>query len=113
MELLIIVFAFLLMLIGLVGAILPIIPGPLISYMGLLIIYFFTDFHFSANELICYTIATVLVFFSDYILQFIGVKKFGGEKYSMYGTILGIIVGFPNWISCRPFSRCFSRCFKR
>tara|TARA_Y100000994_G_C15702465_1_gene445725 strand:- start:4863 stop:5342 length:480 start_codon:yes stop_codon:yes gene_type:complete len=93
MELFVIIIALLLLLVGLFGAILPILPGPIISYIGLLIFYFFTDLNLSSNELFIYSIVTILVFFSDYMLQFIGVKKFGGEKFSMYGTFLGILVG--------------------
>ena len=93
MELLIIIIASLLMLIGFIGAIIPIIPGPIISYLGLLLIYFFTELSFSMNEILFYTILTIIIFFSDYLLQFIGVKKFGGKKYSIYGTMLGILIG--------------------
>ena len=93
MELFVIIIALLLLLVGLFGAILPILPGPIISYIGLLIFYFFTDLNLSSNELFIYSIVTILVFFSDYMLQFIGVKKFGGEKFSMYGAFLGILVG--------------------
>ena len=80
MELFIIIIASLFMLIGFMGAIIPIIPGPIISYIGLLLIYFFTELSFSMNEILLYTILTIIVFFSDYLLQFIGVKKFGGNS---------------------------------
>ena len=81
------------LILGFIGSILPILPGPIISYIGLIFVHFFTSFKFSQSEIVFYTILTGIVFFSDYILQFIGVKKLGGEKYAMYGTIFGIIVG--------------------
>ena len=94
MEIVILIIAFFLMLIGFVGAVLPIIPGPLITYSGLLFLHFFSDsIDFSSSELMLYTLLTIIVFSSDFILQFIGVKKFGGEKYSIYGTMIGIILG--------------------
>jgi len=93
MDLLIIIIAFLFFLIGLIGAILPIIPGPIITYLGILLLYFFSDLNFSNNEIFIYTVATVLVFFSDYILQFFGVRKFGGQKNAIYGTMFGVLIG--------------------
>ena len=93
MDLVIIIIAFLFFFIGLVGAILPIIPGPIITYTGILLLYFFSDLSFSNNEIFIYTIITVLVFFSDYILQFFGVRKFGGQKHSVYGTMFGVFIG--------------------
>ena len=93
LEILIFCLAFICLLVGIVGAVLPILPGPIFTFLGILIIHFFTDFQFGTSQLILYAILTVFVFFSDYFLQFLGVKKFGGEKYSIYGTVLGIIIG--------------------
>ena len=94
MEILILIIALFLMVIGFIGAVVPIIPGPLITYIGFLLLHFFTNFlDLSSSELIIYTLITIIVFSSDFILQFIGVKKFGGEKYSIYGTMIGIILG--------------------
>ena len=93
MDLFIIIIAFLLFAIGFLGAFLPIIPGPIVTYSGLLLMYFLSDIELSSNEMLIYTLVTVLVFFSDYMFQFIGVKNFGGEKYSIYGTFLVIVIG--------------------
>ena len=78
---------------GFIGSILPVIPGPIFSYIGLISAHFFTECKFSNSELLIFTILTVIVFCSDYILQFIGVKKFGGGKYSIYGALIGVICG--------------------
>ena len=81
------------LLLGLIGSVLPIIPGPIMSYLGILVLYFFTDNIFSNNEIFIYSIITALVFSSDYILQFLGVKKLGGQKNALYGTFFGIFAG--------------------
>jgi len=88
---LLVVFCFLLL--GFIGAIFPIIPGPLLSYIGVLGLYFFTDLNFSGQEVLIYGIMTVLVFASDYVLQFLGVQKLGGQKNALYGTVLGVLIG--------------------
>ena len=81
------------LLLGLIGSVLPIIPGPIMSYLGVLVLYFFTDTFFSNNEIFIYGIITAFVFSSDYILQFLGVKKLGGQKNALYGTFFGIFLG--------------------
>ena len=85
--------AFGFMILGIIGSIIPVIPGPIMSYIGLLLIHFFTDLNFTDNELVRYGIITVLVFASDYILQFLGVNKMGGKKYAVYGTMIGVSIG--------------------
>ena len=83
MDFVLIVFvAFIFLILGCIGSILPVLPGPLLSYAGLLIIHFFaldTEF-LTIYELILYGCVTLFVFFSDYFLQLFGVKKMGGKK---------------------------------
>ncbi|MDC0189493.1 DUF456 domain-containing protein [Flavobacteriales bacterium] len=93
MGTLILVISFLFMLLGLFGAILPIIPGPIMSYIGLLLIYFFADFNFSGTEVLVCGVITGLVLGSDYIFQFLGIKQSGGQTKAIYGTIFGILIG--------------------
>jgi hypothetical protein len=103
--------AFTLLVLGFIGAILPIIPGPILSYLGLLLLHLFTELNFSNTELVLYAIITTIVFLSDYILQFIGVKKFGGGNYSIYGTIIGVIAGLffpPIGLIIGPFIGAFT-----
>jgi len=103
--------AFTLLVLGFVGAILPIIPGPILTYLGLLFLHLFTELNFSNTELVLYAIVAMLVFLSDYILQFIGVKKFGGGNYSIYGTIIGVIAGLffpPIGLIIGPFIGAFT-----
>ena len=85
--------AFGFMIFGIIGSILPLIPGPIMSYIGLLLIHYFVDLNFTDKELFMYGIVTILVFLSDYILQFLGVKNMGGKKYALYGTMVGVVVG--------------------
>ena len=92
-DILIVFIIFCCLLLGFIGSVVPIIPGPILTYIGLICVHFFTECTFSHTELIVFTILTIMVFLSDYILQFLGVKKFGGGKYSIYGTIIGIVFG--------------------
>ena len=81
MDFFLVVFvASIFLILGCIGSILPILPGPVLSYVGLLIIHFFAfDMDFLTNyELIIYGFITLFVFLSDYVLQLFGVKKMGG-----------------------------------
>ena len=96
MENFIIIFcAYIFLVAGCVGAILPVLPGPLLSYGGLLIIHFlkFDGDLLTQDWLIFYTVITIIVFLLDYLLQFFGVKKFGGGKKAVYGTTIGLLLG--------------------
>ncbi len=110
LELILFIISFVFLVLGLIGAIIPILPGPLLTYLAFLIIYLFTDTEFNSIELITYTVLAFTISFSDYFLQFFGVKKFGGGKNAVYGTIIGIIFGLffaPIGLIVGPFTGAF------
>ncbi|MDA3953783.1 MAG: DUF456 domain-containing protein [Bacteroidales bacterium] len=93
MDYVLLSFAIILILIGLVGCILPIIPGPPLSFLGILILHF-TDFvQYSTNFLLILAFAAIVVTALDYIVPIWGTKKFGGTKAGMWGATLGMIIG--------------------
>lgn len=93
MDILLIVFGLLFICLGLIGSIVPILPGPPLSWIGLLLLYLTeaipTDWLFLTVTLII----ALVVFALDYIIPAIGTKKFGGSKAGMIGTSIGLIVG--------------------
>jgi uncharacterized protein YqgC (DUF456 family) len=93
MDIFLSILAIVLMLVGLAGAILPIVPGPVISYLGLLSIYFLSDDPLSDAFMISLAIITVVVSAIDQIVPVLGTKKLGGSRYGINGSILGLIVG--------------------
>ena len=93
METLWIIFGFILILIGLIGSFLPVIPGPPISYGGLLLLHFFGGVTFSTTILITYALLSVLLLFLDYYLPIWTTKKFGGSKAGQWGATIGVLVG--------------------
>lgn len=93
MDFLIIGVVILLLLIGLIGCIIPALPGPPISFFGLLVFHFFTSNKIDTDILWLLGFIVVTITFLDYWLQVYGVKKFGGGKKAINGTILGLILG--------------------
>ncbi len=97
----------LLMLLGLAGSFLPILPGPPLSWAGILLLKFTTLINISTLLLVVTGIIALLVWILDYIIPAIGTKKFGGSKYGMIGSTIGLVVGLftplPGGIIVGPF----------
>lgn len=107
MDYLLIGFGILFILGGIAGAILPVLPGPPLSYVGLLLLHFTSKYQFTTKFLVIWGIVTVVVYLLDYIIPAWGTKKFGGSKRGVWGSIIGLVVGlvlFPPWgIIIGPF----------
>lgn len=93
MDIALLIIGFLLMIVGLLGSFLPVLPGPPVSWLGLLLLYL-TDA--VANNWwvlgITFFIA-LLVTLLDYVIPAYGSKKFGGSKYGAWGATLGLVIG--------------------
>jgi uncharacterized protein YqgC (DUF456 family) len=81
-------------IIGIVGCLVPILPGPPLSFLGLIFLHLTRFGHFSTSALIILGSIAVLVTVLDYIVPVWGTKKFGGSKYGTRGATVGLIVGF-------------------
>jgi hypothetical protein len=94
MDYLLTVLGALLVLFGLLGCILPILPGPPLSFAGLLLSYFSRFGNFSHSLLIWTGLAALLVTVLDYLLPIWTTKKLGGTKRGIWGATLGLVLGF-------------------
>ncbi|MCF7559933.1 DUF456 domain-containing protein [Sabulilitoribacter multivorans] len=107
MDIILIIVAALFMLLGIVGSFLPVLPGPLTSWLGLLIVHFSDTIPMNKSFLIITLIIAILIWVLDYIIPAIGTKRFGGSRYGMVGTSIGLIVGLiapiPGGIIIGPF----------
>ena len=75
-----------------IGSFLPIIPGPVTSWLGILLLNLTSAVEFNLNfVLITFTVA-VSVGILDYIIPILGVKKLGGSRSGQIGTTVGLIV---------------------
>lgn len=96
MDTALIIIATLLMLAGFAGCIAPVIPGPPISYVGILLLHFTEDYNMNANNenfLLIYFLVTAAVTILDYVIPIWGTKKFGGSKKGVWGATFGLIIG--------------------
>ena len=99
------------MFIGIIGSILPILPGVPISWLGLLMLYFAPSLAFDYFFLTVTGIIALTLYVLDYIIPALGAKKFGGSEAGMWGTTIGLIVGIiapiPFGILIGPFAGAF------
>ncbi|MCY4298989.1 MAG: DUF456 domain-containing protein [Flavobacteriaceae bacterium] len=92
-EILIFGAAVLFILLGLAGSVLPIIPGPLSSWVGILLLHLTQGVPFDWTIVLVAGGAAVLIFVLDLVMPVLGTKKYGGSKASIRGCTIGIILG--------------------
>lgn len=92
MDIILLILGFIFIISGILGSVLPIIPGPPLSWLGLLMLFLTSAIPNDWVLLISTLIVALVVFMLDYIIPAIGTKKFGGSRAGMFGTTIGLIV---------------------
>lgn len=92
MDIFLVIVAALFMLLGIIGSMLPILPGPLTSWIGLLLFHLTDAVPMNWTFLGITLAIAILVWLLDYIIPALGTKKFGGSKAGMIGTTIGLLV---------------------
>ncbi len=93
MDIFLSIIAILFLILGLIGAILPILPGPALSFLGILSLYFTSYDPFTNKFLFIWLIITILVTTIDQIVPVLGTKRMGGSNYGVWGSIIGLVLG--------------------
>jgi uncharacterized protein len=110
MDTLWLIIGLIMMVVGILGCILPLLPGPPLCYVALLIQQLRTDTPFAAKFLWIWAGITVAVTALEYVIPVYSTKKFGGTKYGIWGCTIGLIAGFwfgPLGIIIGPFAGAF------
>jgi uncharacterized protein YqgC (DUF456 family) len=106
MDYLLLAIAIILMILGIAGCLLPVLPGPPLSYLGLVLLHLTRFAHISKNLFIILGVVAVVVTVIDYVVPIWGTRQFGGSKYGMRGATVGLIIGLflgPVGIIIGPF----------
>jgi uncharacterized protein YqgC (DUF456 family) len=93
MDIVLVVLAFLFLLVGFLGAIVPVLPGPPLSYIGLLLLQWSGYGGFSSTFLWIWAAITIVVTIMDNVLPAWLTKQFGGSRLAVIGSVLGLIIG--------------------
>lgn len=88
-----VIVSFLCLIIGFFGSFLPILPGTMLSWLGLLLFKFTSYADYGWPTLIVLGLIVVIYQLLDYFLPIYGSKKLGGSKYGMIGASVGLLVG--------------------
>jgi len=80
------------MLVGILGSFLPVLPGPPIGWVGLLLLHLTSAIPQNWTFLGITAVVALVVVALDYIIPAMGTKKFGGSRAGMVGTTIGLLV---------------------
>jgi len=108
MDLILLFIGSIFIVLGIIGSFLPVLPGPVTSWVGILLIHLTEAIPFNWTYVGITLAIAVLIYFLDYVIPALGTKKFGGSKYGIYGTTIGLIIGLiffgPLGIIIGPFT---------
>lgn len=93
MDIALAIIGFIYCVVGLIGSFLPVLPGPALSWVGLLLIYLTKTVENNYWVLGFTLVLTIVISILDYVIPAKGTKRFGGTKYGVWGTNIGLVVG--------------------
>ena len=91
--------------VGIVGCVLPVVPGPILLYCALLCLLG-TSHAPAVAVLVTFGVVTVVAIVLDYVVPALGAKKFNCSKLGIVGCAVGTVVGiafFPLGLLLGPF----------
>lgn len=93
MDIIILALAAILMLVGILGSFLPMLPGIPVSWAGLLLLHLTSLIPMNYTFLGITLLVTIIIFALQYAIPALGTKYLGGSKKGMYGATIGLVVG--------------------
>lgn len=93
MDILLIVLGAVCMLLGLLGCVLPALPGPPVSYVGLLLLHCTDRIQLSLTEMLVLLLLVIVAQVLDYFIPILGSKYSGGTRWGSWGAFVGSVVG--------------------
>ena len=91
-EPLYIIIGIILLIIGFIGCIFPVLPGPPLSFAGLLFL-FPTGIPLNFLYVVILGVGTALITVLDYLFPAMATEKFGGTKSGFWGALIGLLLG--------------------
>ena len=94
-EIIGIIVGALLVFLGIAGCILPILPGPFLSFLGLLLLALLKHFSppLTPTLIIVMAVIAFAVTVGDYLIPLWGARRYGTSKWGIWGSVAGMVVG--------------------
>ncbi|MFU8812351.1 MAG: DUF456 domain-containing protein [Balneolaceae bacterium] len=112
METVLIILASLCMIAGLIGALLPVVPGLPVSYIGLLLLQLAKPGTFSLTFMLLWLALVIIVMVLESVIPAYGTRRMGGSALGVTGALVGLVAGFfffpPFGILIFPFLGAFA-----
>jgi uncharacterized protein YqgC (DUF456 family) len=93
MDVLLLIIGLVCVIGGIFGSFLPVLPGPGLSWLGILLLYFTQAVPMNYWILGITLVVTIVISILDYVIPAKGTKRFGGSSYGVWGTNIGLVVG--------------------
>ena len=92
LDIILIILGVLCLITGLMGCILPFLPGPPVAYLGLVLLHFTDKVQYTTTQLIVWLLIVLVVQVLDYFTPMLG-KYSGGSRWGNWGCIIGTLIG--------------------
>lgn len=95
------------LVVGLIGTVVPVLPGAPLAWVGLLLSYFSSYTNMAILALVLSGIFALFVSIADNIFPTVMTKKSGGSRAGTIGSVVGLICGFfvgPVGVILGPFA---------
>ena len=93
MEITLLILAGICMVVGIIGCIVPGLPGTPIAYAGLWIAQATDRVDLSWQMLLIWGVVTIVVTVLDYVVPAWGTKRYGGTRWGVWGSTIGVFAG--------------------
>jgi uncharacterized protein len=93
MDILLVVLAGVLILLGIIGCVIPMLPGTPLCYLGIIMLHFSCYAEFSVHFFVRWGVIIILVQGLDYYIPIWGGRRFGGSKKGVWGSVVGMLAG--------------------
>lgn len=110
MEYLFVLLAIIFALLGLAGAVVPVLPGPPVAFAALLMLLFCDSNDITTTQLVVAAVVAVVITIADYVAPIWLTKRSGGSKSGTWGATIGLVLGLffgPIGIIAGPFLGAF------
>lgn len=93
MDIALILIGAICLVVAVLGCFLPVLPGPPVAYVGMLLLHFTDKVQYSVRQLLVWLVIVVAVQVLDYFIPMLGSKYGGGSKWGNWGCAIGTVFG--------------------